>query len=376
VVTSFTTFALSYDSTQEPTPGKLKTRINNQRSWPELREGQIVMVDCAASSSSSSSGLLHGRLGVVESRKKNMYGKLQVRFPHCKQLFQLRAQHLRSFDKSIMFEPGDKVQINNFDEELPMILNNSTGIVTGFPDPVEEKVSVLVPTVRPFPLNLHPKHLHLILPVESPETKRRRIVDYRIGQFEEDDSRHFLNRIDERFPGGALVRPWRTAALKLLQNLSQKFHPPITPLESVYRGELGVLLGVWTTSNILKISSSAKMQGILRACLGRIDVLEDLLPEYRHTFLHGLAGGVCTRVAMLHALGELREARQHAEKCLMFLPNVKNLEKEVCSLAIGRAGYLYSIGFIRRILKNESFGFVPFSLFLSLFVRARARVCA
>uniref|UniRef100_A0A7S3Z125 Uncharacterized protein n=1 Tax=Lotharella globosa TaxID=91324 RepID=A0A7S3Z125_9EUKA len=322
-------------------------RRNNKRAIPQLLHEQVVMTRCDPESG------LNGLAGVVKNNEEDDGGKLAVEIPHFPHLVKMLRRHLRPLHKSHLFEPGDEVQVVDF-APLPM-LQGQIGRVTTYPEPQTGVVSVKFP-VRVFPYHMHPSQLKLIIPECTPEILRRQHVDEKMSQYEEEDYRHWINRIDENFPGGALVRPWRSAAFGLLKKSLASIRRP-NEEDGVYRGTLGISLAVWTAFDIADLGTKEERETAYQKILYNHRVSIDSIPGFKLAFLSGRPGALCVRAAVEERLGHPGAVKDTAWECLTLHKKLDAcLSPDECDLASGRAGYLYSLAFLRVILNDPTFG--------------------
>mmetsp|Transcript_11448 Transcript_11448/g.28190 ORF Transcript_11448/g.28190 Transcript_11448/m.28190 type:complete len:596 (+) Transcript_11448:194-1981(+) len=328
---------------------------------PMLPEGSVVLVSCPFPTA------LNGLTGTVASSKEDHEGKLTVNFPSLRNSLKLHKKHLRVLQKSRMFEHGDRVQIFGLDSlrgkssQKHSVANandggfedNNIGIVVGYPDQASERVSVLVPS-RPFPIHTHSSHLELVVKEDTNEISRRRRVEDYASKYEEDDARHWINRIDESFPGGAPIRLWRHSALMLKNQLLKNRMRKCTR-ESIFTGELGVSLALIFVDKAFKIPTVASLE----TELSHAERLKERIPRGEKTFLNGVPGALC--LAVCYALRQRHTgiARKYASECLSLFDEVASLPSMLLSVKSGKAGYLYSIAFLRAIFGEENIGKEP-----------------
>ncbi|GAB5357391.1 hypothetical protein AAMO2058_000370800 [Amorphochlora amoebiformis] len=319
-----------------------------------FRPKQVVMTCCEPDSG------VDGLTGTIVDTRVDIDGKLRVYLPSIENYLYLRPENLRALHKSRIFELGDRVRIVDF---LPLPdLSGHEGVVVGHPEPKEGAVAVLVES-RPFPIQIPPRSLRLILPQETPEMVRRRKVNERMVRYDIDDNRHFINRIDEMFPGGALETPWRGACMKLVSKLSKGLKPPLEPEESLYHGELGVIFAIYASLLTLQIPLRAvssvlgdKMRSVSET-VAQISKYRKKIPESRYSFLHGRPGAACVEALVWVVEGDLKEARRCGERVLDYFGKVRSLAESECNVELGRAGYLQCINILRILLNDPKFGF-------------------
>uniref|UniRef100_A0A7S2TY34 Uncharacterized protein n=1 Tax=Lotharella oceanica TaxID=641309 RepID=A0A7S2TY34_9EUKA len=336
------------ESSEDAAAGGLAgVRANARRPVPQIFPDQVVMTQCDPESG------LNGLAGVVRSNEEDDGGKLAVHVPSFPHPIKMYRHHLRPLHKMHLFEPGDQVQVIGF-TPLPM-LEGQVGRVVTYPEPLTGAVSVKF-AVRVFPYLMKPCHLKLIVPERTPEILRRQQVDRKMSQYEEDDYRHWINRIDETFPGGALVRPWRAAAHNILKKLVPGVRRP-NGEDNVYTGVLGVSLAIWTAVDIADLGSKEEKETAFQKILYNHQVCLDSIPGFKLAFLSGRTGALCLRAAVEEKLGNFGAVKDIAWECLTLSKKLEEcLSPSECDLAAGKAGYLYSIAFLRVILDDPKFG--------------------